>query len=55
LFLQKSLQKSLPLAGVLVFHRHRQVLFLPNESSKMIGPRKWDGDKIPKQYFEMLD
>jgi len=53
--LQELFQIGLPLAGVLIFHRHGQRLTGPDQESQFFGPRKACVNQVSKEPLKMLD
>ena len=51
---QEFFQKSLPLAGVLILHRHRQCLPCSNKDSEVFSSRQGGVNEVPKEHLEML-
>ena len=51
---QEFLQECLPLAGVLVFYRHRQGFTCSNENSEVFGSCQARVNEVPEEHFEML-
>jgi hypothetical protein len=48
------LEEGLPLAGVLVFHRHRQGFTCSNENSEVFGSRQAGAYEVPEEHLKML-